>query len=209
MNEEILHRVMQVVIYTGGIVAFWQITKHMPKALYTLLECISVMACSVLLLTPIAMIIEYILGGNIHTTMMFVGCLVFGWLWYNHLESYKERSNTNMLFSKQGFKTVDTTEEFVKQVMEFGQKDIVLSVTHSNGVIDIVVSPTMDAIEADVYHFLNDETELKYTMPIKSLTASYISSLSLTSAIHTYLSEAFKVADIFARTTRQSTDYAK
>ena len=75
MNEEILHRVMQVVIYTGGIVAFWQITKHMPKALYTLLECISVMACSVLLLTPIAMIIEYILGGNIHTTMMFVGCL--------------------------------------------------------------------------------------------------------------------------------------
>ncbi len=114
-----------------------------------------------------------------------------------------------MLFSKQGFKTVDTTEEFVKQVMEFGQKDIVLSVTHSNGVIDIVVSPTMDAIEADVYHFLNDETELKYTMPIKSLTASYISSLSLTSAIHTYLSEAFKIADIFARTTRQSTDYAK
>jgi hypothetical protein len=33
------------------------------------------MACSVLLLTPIAMIIEYILGGNIHTTMMFSGGL--------------------------------------------------------------------------------------------------------------------------------------
>ena len=75
MNEEILHRVMQVVIYTGGIVAFWQITKHMPKALYTLLECITVMTFSVLLLTPFSMIIEYVLGGNIHTTMMFVGCL--------------------------------------------------------------------------------------------------------------------------------------
>jgi hypothetical protein len=114
-----------------------------------------------------------------------------------------------MLFSRQGFKTVDTTEEFVKQFMEFGQKDIVLSITHSNGVIDIVVSPTMDAIEADVYHFLNDETELKYTLPIKTLTANYVSSLSLTSAIYAYLSEAFKVADMFTRTTRQSTDYAK
>ncbi len=114
-----------------------------------------------------------------------------------------------MLFSKNGFKTVDTAEEFVKQVLEFGQKDLVLSVTHSQGVIDIVVSPTMDAIEADIYHFLNDETELKYTLPIKSLTANYISSLNLTSAIYAYLSEAFKVADMFTKTSRQSTDYAK
>ena len=75
MNEEILHRVMQVAIYSGGIVAFWQITKHMPKALYTLLECITVMTFSVLLLTPISMIIEFALGGNIDTTMMFVGIL--------------------------------------------------------------------------------------------------------------------------------------
>ncbi len=114
-----------------------------------------------------------------------------------------------MLFSRNGFKTVDTAEEFVKQVLEFGQKDLVLSVTHSQGVIDIVVSPTMDAIEADIYHFLNDETELKYTLPIKSLTANYISSLNLTSAIYAYLSEAFKVADMFTKTSRQSTDYAK
>jgi hypothetical protein len=114
-----------------------------------------------------------------------------------------------MLFSKQGFTTVDTTEEFVKQAIEFGNKDIVLSITHSNGVIDIVVSPTMDAIEADVYHFLNDETELKYTLPIKTLTDNNISSLALTSAIYAYLSEAFKVAEMFRSTTRQSTDYAK
>jgi hypothetical protein len=75
MNEEILHRVMQVVIYSGGIIAFWQITKHMPKALYTLLECISVMACSVICITPISGLLEYILAGNIDTTMMFAGCL--------------------------------------------------------------------------------------------------------------------------------------
>ena len=75
MTLDMVNRLMYLVFWGGGIVAFWQITKHMPKALYTLLECISVMACTVLLLTPISMIIEYILSGNIHTTMMFVGCL--------------------------------------------------------------------------------------------------------------------------------------
>ena len=114
-----------------------------------------------------------------------------------------------MLFSKQGFKTVDTTEEFVKQAIQLGNKDVVLSITHETGVIDIVFSPTMDAMEADVYHFLNDETELKYTLPIKSLTNNIISTLQMTSAIYAYMSEAFKVADMFRNTTRQSTDYAK
>ena len=113
-----------------------------------------------------------------------------------------------MLFSKNGFQSVDTTEVFVKQALEYGVKDIVLSTVHENGVIDLVLSPTMDAIEADVYHFLNDGTELKFTMPLKTLTNDNISSLYLTSAIYAYLSEAFKVADMFRRTTRQSTDYA-
>ena len=113
-----------------------------------------------------------------------------------------------MLFSKNGFMSVDTTEAFVKQALEFGNKDVVLSVVHSDGVIDIVFSPTMDAIEAEVYHFLNDGTELKYSMPIKTLTDKNISTLHLTSAIYAYLSEAFKVADMFRSTTRQSTDYA-
>ena len=74
MTEEIINRTMQVFLYTGGIVAFWQITKHMPKALYTLLECISVMAVFVLCITPVALLIEYILVGNIDLSMMFTGC---------------------------------------------------------------------------------------------------------------------------------------
>ena len=75
MTLDMVNRLFYIVVWGGGIVAFWQITKHMPKVLYTLLECISVMTCTVLLLTPISMIIEYILSGNIHTTMMFAGCL--------------------------------------------------------------------------------------------------------------------------------------
>jgi len=94
MTLDMVNRLMYLVVWGGGIVAFWQITKHMPKALYTLLECISVMACSVLLLTPIAMIIEYILGGNIDTTMMFVAGLatvsLLSTMWMVMVQSSRE-----------------------------------------------------------------------------------------------------------------------
>ena len=75
MNEEIVIRMMQVFYYAGGFISFWQITKHMPQELYTVLECISVMACTVLLITPIAGIIEYILGGTIDFTITCAGIL--------------------------------------------------------------------------------------------------------------------------------------
>jgi len=75
MNEDIIHRLFYVVVWGGGFVAFWQITKYMPKALYTLLECITMMSFTVLCVMPIFMLIEFVLGGNIDTTMMFAGCL--------------------------------------------------------------------------------------------------------------------------------------
>ena len=75
MNEDILHRLFQVFLYTGGIVSFWQITKHMPKAFHNLLEFIVVSSGAVAFAMPIVGVIEYILGGNIHQTMIFTGCL--------------------------------------------------------------------------------------------------------------------------------------
>ena len=75
MNEEIINRTMQVFLYTGGFVSFWQITKHMPKAFHNLLEYIVVSLGAVACVMPIVGVIEYILGGNIDNTMMFVGCI--------------------------------------------------------------------------------------------------------------------------------------
>ena len=75
MNEEIIHRALQVFLYTGGFVAFWQITKHMPKVFHNILEYIVVSSGAVACVMPIAGVIEYILGGNIHQTMMFIGCI--------------------------------------------------------------------------------------------------------------------------------------
>ena len=75
MNEEIIHRTLQVFLYTGGIISFWQITKHMPKVFHNLLEYIVLSSYPVACVLPIAGIIEYILGGNIDNTMMFAGCI--------------------------------------------------------------------------------------------------------------------------------------
>ena len=74
MTEEIIHRLFQVVLYTGGTVAFWQITKHMPKVFYNLLEYIVLLSFAVACVMPIGCLIEYVLVGNIHNTMTFVGC---------------------------------------------------------------------------------------------------------------------------------------
>jgi ABC-type thiamin/hydroxymethylpyrimidine transport system permease subunit len=75
MTLDMVNRLMYLVFWGGGIVAFWQITKHMPKALYTLLEYITLLSVTALCVTPISLIVEYILSGNIHTSMMFVGVL--------------------------------------------------------------------------------------------------------------------------------------
>ena len=75
MNEDIIQRLMQVFFYTAGTVAFWQITKHMPKAFHNLLEYIVVSSGAVACVMPIVGVIEYILGGNIDNTIMFVGCI--------------------------------------------------------------------------------------------------------------------------------------
>ncbi len=75
MTLDMVNRLLYVVVYTCGTIAFWQITKHMPKVLYTLLECISVMTVSVLFIMPISALVEFVLGGNIHTTMMYVAGL--------------------------------------------------------------------------------------------------------------------------------------
>ena len=71
MTLDMVNRLLYLVVWGSGIVAFWQITKHMPKALYTLLECISVMSVTVLCIMPISALVEFVLGGNIDTTMMY------------------------------------------------------------------------------------------------------------------------------------------
>ena len=75
MTLDMVNRLFYIVVWGGGIVAFWQITKHMPKAFHNFLEYIVVSLGAVACVMPIVGVIEYILGGNIHQTMMFTGCI--------------------------------------------------------------------------------------------------------------------------------------
>ena len=76
MTEEIINRTMQVFLYTGGFVSFWQITKHMPKVFHNMLEkFVKYSSMAIFYGMPIAVVIEFILVGNIHNTMTFVGCV--------------------------------------------------------------------------------------------------------------------------------------
>ena len=75
MNEEVINRTMQVFLYTGGFVAFWQITKHMPKVFCNFLEFVTMITASLALISPVAMLIEYIVKGNPDVSVMFMGCL--------------------------------------------------------------------------------------------------------------------------------------
>ena len=75
MTEEIINRTMQVFLYTGGIVAFWQITKHMPKAFYTFLEYLVMITTSLALICPVAMLIEYIVKGRPDFSVLTMGSL--------------------------------------------------------------------------------------------------------------------------------------
>ena len=76
MTEEIIHRLFQVVLYTGGFVAFWQITKHMPEVFHNMLvKFVKYSSMAIFYGMPIAVVIEFILVGNIHNTMAFAGCI--------------------------------------------------------------------------------------------------------------------------------------
>mgnify|MGYP006878261973 CR=1 FL=1 len=75
MTLDMVNRLMYLVFWGGGIVAFWQITKHMPKVFHNLLEYITLLSFAVACVMPIACLIEYVLIGNIHNTMAFVGCV--------------------------------------------------------------------------------------------------------------------------------------
>ena len=94
MTEEIINRTMQVFLYTGGTVAFWQITKHMPKVFHTLLEYIIVSSFAIVCVMPVVGLVEYILGGNIDTTMMFVAGLatvsLLSTMWMVMVQSSRE-----------------------------------------------------------------------------------------------------------------------
>jgi hypothetical protein len=107
-------------------------------------------------------------------------------------------------------KFIYDTETFVKESIDsFATEDLVLVVTHDFGQIHVLYNKNETLISGTVYTFLNDANEQCYQIPPKDLLHNQTSFLVLSSAIYTFLSEAYKIADMFKQSTFQSTDYAK
>lgn len=113
-----------------------------------------------------------------------------------------------MLYSKEA-QFIYSSEEFVKECMSLPPNPVVLAITHGSGQIEIeFVSSTLH-LTGHVYSFLNDEKEKVVQLEYKDVAHENTSVLKLSSALYSYISEAYKIAHILDRTIIQSTTYAK
>jgi hypothetical protein len=106
-------------------------------------------------------------------------------------------------------KFVYDTETFVKESLDsFTSGTLVLAATHDFGQIQIEYNRNNMLISGTVYTFLDNGTEQCYNLPPKDLAYDQTNFLILSSAVYAYLSDAYKIANMFKQTTFQSTDYA-
>ena len=110
---------------------------------------------------------------------------------------------------RKGSKFIYNSEEFVKECLGLPLNSVVLAITHDYGQIEVeFVSSTMH-LTGHVYSFMNDEKEKVVQLEFKDVANENTSALVLSSALYSYISEAYKIAHILDKTLIQSTTYAK
>lgn len=109
-----------------------------------------------------------------------------------------------MLSFKVGVKVTRSSEDFIKEIYDAKRDDILLRIEHDFGCIDIVFNPINFLLTGDVSTDINDEQQQVVSLPSKDLHNFNDNLFQLTSAIYLYISEAYKVADLFQRAVVQS-----
>jgi hypothetical protein len=85
----------------------------------------------------------------------------------------------------------------------------VLAITHGHGQIEVEFVPSTMHLTGHVYSFMNDEKEKVIQLDFKDVVLENASVLLLSSALYSYIAEAYKMAHILDKTIIQSTTYAK
>ena len=67
------------------------------------------------------------------------------------------------------YKFVDSIEDFIKESIDNGKKNIVIQQTHDFGQIQLEFAPKTMLISGTVYSFSDDETEKCYQLQVKDL----------------------------------------
>jgi hypothetical protein len=105
---------------------------------------------------------------------------------------------------KVGIKVTHSSEEFIKEIYDANRNDILLRIEHGFGCIDIVFNPMNFLLTGDISTDINDEQQQVVSLPSKDLHTCNERLFQFTSAIYLYISEAYKVADLFQRAVVQS-----
>jgi len=113
------------------------------------------------------------------------------------------------MYYPKGSKFIYSSEEFVKECLGLPSKPVVLAITHDNGQIEVEFVPFTMHLTGHVYSFMNDEKEKVIQLDLKDIANENTSALVLSSALYSYISEAYKMAHFLDKTIIQSTKYAK
>jgi len=105
-----------------------------------------------------------------------------------------------MLSFRKGVKVFHSSEEFVKEAIQLGKDDVLLRIEHDYGMIDVVFNPAGTYLQGEVYKYVDDNREMHCRLEMKDVAHDMISVISLSSALYTYIAEAYKTASIFEKT---------
>jgi hypothetical protein len=113
------------------------------------------------------------------------------------------------MYYPKGSQFIYSSEEFVKECISLPPNPVVLAITHSHGQIEVEFVPSTMHLTGHVYSFMNDEKEKVIQLDFKDVVLENASVLLLSSALYSYIAEAYKMAHILDKTIIQSTTYAK
>ena len=100
-----------------------------------------------------------------------------------------------MLSFRKDFKVFETTEEFVKEAI-WTKNDLLLRIEHNYGLIDIKFNPITCLLEGVVYNNVLDTKEMVLSLKPVDIADCMLSALHVSSALHSYISEAYKMAGL-------------
>jgi hypothetical protein len=105
-----------------------------------------------------------------------------------------------MLSFRKGVKVFTSSEEFVKEAIKLGKDDVLLRIEHDYGMIDVVFNPAGTYLEGEVYKYVDDNRQMFTRLDMKDIAHNMRSAIDMSSALHLYIAEAYKVAGLFERT---------
>jgi uncharacterized protein YpiB (UPF0302 family) len=113
------------------------------------------------------------------------------------------------MYYPKGSNYIYNSEEFVKECLGLPSNPVVLAITHGYGQIEVEFVPSTMHLTGHVYSFMNDEKEMVIQLDFKDVANENTSALVLSSALYSYISEAYKMSHILNKILIQSTTYAK